>query len=128
MPQIRPSRGTHIMLSHDRLPVDAGAIVPAGGGRTIFALPWLGRTLVGTTERDHGVSWGTSSPTRRTSTTCSGDGQPPVRDRARRGDVAGAYAGVRPLVSAGDPKRSVDISRKAELYETVGARHDPAAS
>ena len=27
-------------------------------------------------------------------------------------------AGVRPLISTGDPKKSVDISRKAELYET----------
>jgi glycerol-3-phosphate dehydrogenase len=34
------------------------------------------------------------------------------------GDVAGAYAGVRPLISSGDSKKSVDISRKAELYET----------
>ena len=35
-----------------------------------------------------------------------------------RADVAGAYAGVRPLISSGDPRKSVDISRKAELYET----------
>ena len=35
-----------------------------------------------------------------------------------RGDLTGAYAGVRPLISTGDPKKSVDISRKAELYET----------
>ena len=34
------------------------------------------------------------------------------------GDITGAYAGVRPLISTGDPKKSVDISRKAELYET----------
>ncbi len=34
------------------------------------------------------------------------------------GDLTGAYAGVRPLISSGDPKKSVDISRKAELYET----------
>ncbi len=33
-------------------------------------------------------------------------------------DLVGAYAGVRPLLSTGDPKKSVDISRKAELYET----------
>ena len=25
---------------------------------------------------------------------------------------------MRPLISSGDPKKSVDISRKAELYET----------
>jgi glycerol-3-phosphate dehydrogenase len=34
------------------------------------------------------------------------------------GDLTGAYAGVRPLISTGDPKKSVDISRRAELYET----------
>ena len=33
-------------------------------------------------------------------------------------DLTGAYAGVRPLIASGDPKKSVDISRKAELYET----------
>ena len=32
--------------------------------------------------------------------------------------MTGAYAGVRPLISSGDARRSVDISRKAELYET----------
>ena len=30
-----------------------GAIVPAGAGRSIFALPWLGHTLVGTTDNDY---------------------------------------------------------------------------
>jgi glycerol-3-phosphate dehydrogenase len=33
-------------------------------------------------------------------------------------DLQGAYAGVRPLISSGDSRKSVDISRKAELYET----------
>ncbi len=45
-------------------------------------------------------------------------GERVLRDRARAGDIAGAYAGVRPLISTGDPRKSVDISRKAELYET----------
>jgi glycerol-3-phosphate dehydrogenase len=33
-------------------------------------------------------------------------------------DLTGAYAGVRPLISTGDSKKSVDISRRAELFET----------
>ena len=33
-------------------------------------------------------------------------------------DITGAFAGVRPLIATGDPRKSVDISRKAELYET----------
>ena len=43
---------------------------------------------------------------------------PSSASRCARGDLAGAYAGVRPLISSGDSRRSVDISRKAELYET----------
>ena len=54
----------------------------------------------------------------RTSTTCSRRSTPSSRTDLGPGDVAGAYAGVRPLISTGDPKKSVDISRKAELYET----------
>ena len=38
--------------------------------------------------------------------------------RSAASDLTGAFAGVRPLISTGDPKKSVDISRKAELYET----------
>src|SRR3954468_3977768 len=53
VPTIRPSRGTHVTLSSEDLPLHAGAIVPAGGGRTIFALPWLGRSLIGTTDNDY---------------------------------------------------------------------------
>ena len=53
VPVIRPSRGTHIIVEGSTLPVVAGAIAPAGGGRTIFVLPWLGQTLIGTTDDDH---------------------------------------------------------------------------
>ncbi|MGI8512316.1 MAG: FAD-dependent oxidoreductase [Solirubrobacteraceae bacterium] len=118
VPVIRPSRGTHITLHPSKLPLVAGAIVPAGEGRTIFALPWLGRTLIGTTDNnyegdvdhvrpaDDDVEYLLCGVNDYFGTTLGG------------GDVTGAYAGVRPLISTGDPKKSVDISRKAELYET----------
>ena len=54
IPRIRPSRGTHVTLSTDELDIGTAAcIVPAGGDRTIFALPWYGRVLVGTTDNDY---------------------------------------------------------------------------
>jgi glycerol-3-phosphate dehydrogenase len=118
VPRIRPSRGTHITLAHDDLPLNAGAIVPAGGNRTIFALPWLGRTLIGTTDNDYDGSLEHIAP--------DPDDVEYLLDACNSffgtslgaGDLTGAYAGVRPLISTGDPKKSVDISRKAELYET----------
>jgi glycerol-3-phosphate dehydrogenase len=118
LPRIRPSRGTHLTLDFADLPVRGGAIVPAGEGRTIFALPWLGRTLVGTTDveyegpLDHiepphdDIEYLLSAINAFFSTSLTPD------------LLTGAFAGVRPLISTGDPKKSVDISRKAELYET----------
>ena len=54
IPRIRPSRGSHVTLSTDDLDIGTAAcIVPAGADRTIFALPWYGRVLVGTTDNDY---------------------------------------------------------------------------
>ena len=71
VPMIAPSRGTHITLAHADLPLAAGAIVPAGEGRSIFALPWLGRTLIGTTDNDYEGDIDHVARRTRTSTTCS---------------------------------------------------------
>jgi glycerol-3-phosphate dehydrogenase len=118
MPRIRPSRGTHVTLSRERLAVEVGVIVPAGGNRTVFVLPWLGRTLVGTTDKDY------EGPLDHVP--ASGEDITYLLDAVNSyfgtsvtpDDLTGAYAGVRPLISTGDPKKSVDISRRAELYET----------
>ena len=119
VPVIRPSRGTHIILDAEKLPMSAGAIIPAGSGRTIFVLPWLGQTLIGTTDTDH--------PERDVVHVRPAEEDIAYLLDAVNGffateltpdDLAGAYAGVRPLISTGDRGKSVDISRKAELYET----------
>src|SRR5450755_3037946 len=118
VPTIVPSRGTHITLNHADLPLRAGAIVPAGEGRSIFAQPWLGRSLIGTTDNTYEGEIDHVRPS-------AGEIDYLLRAVNRffgislaRGAVTGAYAGVRPLISTGDSRRSVDISRKAELYET----------
>jgi glycerol-3-phosphate dehydrogenase len=118
VPVIRPSRGTHIVIEREKLPLDAAAIVPAGGSRTIFALPWLGQSLIGTTDRDYEGSLDHPNPDEQdVKYLLDAVNQFFERDLGFD-DVAGAYAGVRPLISTGDPKKSVDISRRAELYET----------
>jgi glycerol-3-phosphate dehydrogenase len=118
LPVIRPSRGTHVTLRHEDLPLVGGAIVPAGSGRTIFALPWLGRTLVGTTDNDYEGSLTHVQPSGEDVDYLLAAVNEFFATELGREDLAGAYAGVRPLISTGDTKKSVDISRKAELYET----------
>ena len=119
VPRIAPSRGTHVLLDREDLSTGEGAcIVPAGEGRYIFALPWYGRTLIGTTDNDFDGDIDHPRP--------AGADVEYLLDAVNaffgtslgQADLVGAYAGVRPLISTGDPKKSVDISRKAELYET----------
>jgi glycerol-3-phosphate dehydrogenase len=118
VPRIRPSRGTHLTLARDKLPVEAGAIVPAGGGRTIFVLPWLGRTLIGTTDKDYEGPLEHIPPDPEDMEYLLGACNEFFETDLAVSDLTGAYAGVRPLISSGDPRKSVDISRRAELYET----------
>jgi glycerol-3-phosphate dehydrogenase len=119
IPRIKPSRGTHITVSTEDLEIGTAAcIVPAGEGRRIFALPWYGRTLIGTTDNDYeGDIDHVPAATDDVSYLLNA-----INDYFELelvpGQITGAYAGVRPLISTGDPKKSVDISRKAELYET----------
>ncbi|MBN8867713.1 MAG: glycerol-3-phosphate dehydrogenase/oxidase [Solirubrobacterales bacterium] len=119
IPKIAPSRGAHLLFSSDDVDMGrAACIVPAGEGRRIFALPWYGRTLVGTTDVDHDGGIEEVAPT--------GDDIEYLINALNDfmglsltdSDIVGAYAGVRPLISTGDPRKSVDISRQAELYET----------
>jgi glycerol-3-phosphate dehydrogenase len=118
VPVIRPSRGTHIIVSGGKLPVVSGAIAPAGGGRTIFVLPWLGQTLIGTTDNDYEGDLERVRPSQDDVEYLLDAVNAFFASSLAAGDIAGAYAGVRPLISTGDPRKSVDISRKAELYET----------
>jgi glycerol-3-phosphate dehydrogenase len=118
VPRIRPSRGTHVTISQEALPVKAGVIVPAGGGRTIFALPWLGRTLAGTTDNDYDGVLEHVPPASEDVSYLLDALNGFFGTSLGPNDLTGAYAGVRPLISTADPKKSVDISRRAELYET----------
>ena len=119
IPKIRPSRGTHVTISTDDIEIGTAAcIVPAGGERTIFALPWYGRVLAGTTDNDYEGDIDRVPPSPddvgyllEALNAYFGTEIEPER-------LTGSYAGVRPLISSGDPKKSVDISRRAELYET----------
>jgi glycerol-3-phosphate dehydrogenase len=51
MPMICPCSGVHIVLPDYYSPEEMGLIVPkTKDGRVVFMLPWLGRTVAGTTD------------------------------------------------------------------------------
>ena len=118
VPTIVPSRGTHVLVANADLSLHAGAIVPAGEGRSIFALPWLGRSLLGTTDNNYEGPIDHVRPSPDDVRYLLEATNEFFGTSLQPADLVGAYAGVRPLISSGDTRKSVDISRKAELYET----------
>ncbi len=113
--RLRPSRGTHLVLGADVLPGLSTAVmapVPEQSNRFVFALPQPdGRVYVGLTdEPTHGPVPDVPEPTEREigflleviGTTFA---RPPTRE-----DVAGAYAGLRPLLDADGS--TADLSRR----------------
>jgi glycerol-3-phosphate dehydrogenase len=119
VPRIAPSRGTHLLIDAADLPMGkAACIVPAGEGRMIFSLPWYGRTLIGTTDTDFDGDTAHPRPAAEEVDYLLQAVNDFFGTGLGESDLVGAYAGVRPLISTGDPRKSVDISRKAELYET----------
>ncbi len=70
VPIIRPSRGTHILLRHEDLPLVGGAIVPAEGGARSSRCPgWGARSWARPTSTTRANSITCGRPP-RTSTTC----------------------------------------------------------
>lgn len=50
-PMVAPSQGVHIVVDRDFLPSDHALMVPkTADGRVLFAVPWLGKLILGTTD------------------------------------------------------------------------------
>jgi len=50
-PVVAPSQGVHVVVDRDFLPGDRALLVPkTADGRVLFAVPWLGKLVLGTTD------------------------------------------------------------------------------
>ena len=50
-PMVAPSQGVHIVVDREFLQADVGLMVPkTADGRVLFAVPWLGKVILGTTD------------------------------------------------------------------------------
>jgi glycerol-3-phosphate dehydrogenase len=111
-PMIAPSQGIHLVFGKEFLPGDNAIMVPrTEDGRVMFAIPWNGHTLVGTT--DTPVSEAELEPVAmeeeiefllKTASLY-------LTKRPRREDVLSVFAGIRPLAKMGDGKNTAALSR-----------------
>ncbi len=111
-PMIAPSQGVHVVLDKSFLPGDTAIMVPrTSDGRVMFAIPWHGQTLVGTTDTpikeavlepaalDHEIDFILETASRY------------LAKRPTRADVLSVFTGIRPLVKATDVNNTAALSR-----------------
>ena len=102
-----PSQGVHLVVDRRFLPGDTAVMVPrTEDGRVLFAVPWHGRTLIGTTDTpvpDIGLEPRALDSEIDFILRTAGAYLDPA---PRREDVLSVFAGLRPLVrgDAGDTK------------------------
>jgi glycerol-3-phosphate dehydrogenase len=109
-PRLRPLRGSHLVLPAWRLPLaQAISLMHPADGRPVFAFPWEGVTLVGTTDVDHKDDMSREAAITRAEFDYL---MAALRDQfpqlgLREQDVVATYAGVRPVIDSGkaDPSK-----------------------
>jgi glycerol-3-phosphate dehydrogenase len=114
---IAPSQGAHILLDKSFLPGTDAILVPhTKDGRVMFALPWHGHTLVGTT--DTAISEAVLEPValdQEVAFMLETAGLY-LAKKPTRADILSVWAGIRPLVKAGDGKNTAALSRDHTVH------------
>ncbi len=115
-PLLRPTKGVHIVVPRDRLPVNHAVVITGpDDGRMMFAIPWDTHTYIGTTDTDFD-----SNPDDVYADTADIAYLLDATEHAFPGtgltadDILGTWAGLRPLVDD-DAERTSSVSREHQL-------------
>lgn len=113
---VRPSQGVHLVLDASFLRSDHALMIPkTSDGRVLFAVPWHGKVVVGTTDTlmDH-PELEPVALEREIRFILDTAGK--YLSRApRREDVLSVFAGLRPLAAPSTEKKTKEISRSHKL-------------
>jgi glycerol-3-phosphate dehydrogenase len=121
--ELRPSRGSHLLVPAGRLGDPRAAVnvpVPGERGRWVFALPRTdGLVAIGLTDvAADGPVPDVPVPSAEEETTLLEHASAALEVTLGPEDVAGRYAGLRPLLTDGDPAHpTADLSRRHAVVE-----------
>ncbi len=115
-PLLRPSQGIHVVLDGDFLPATDAMIVPrTEDGRVLFAIPWHGHVLVGTTETPVETLSLEPRPFEQEIEFLLRHLERYFTAPVSRERILSAFAGLRPLVKDGASKSTASLSRDHTL-------------
>jgi glycerol-3-phosphate dehydrogenase len=111
-PIVAPSQGVHLVLPRDFLPGDSAIMIPrTDDGRVLFAVPWHGRVIIGTTDTPvHHISLEPRALPDEIAFLMQHAARYLTRD-PHPSDVLSIYAGLRPLVAMKKGEATAALSR-----------------
>ena len=116
-PMIAPSQGAHIVLDRSFLDGDTAIMVPhTSDGRVMFAIPWHGHTLVGTTDSPVESAPLEPVPMAQEVEFMLSTAALYLARKPTHADILSQFAGIRPLVRSGDSKNTAALSRDHTLH------------
>ena len=109
---ISPSQGIHLVFDQSFLPGNSAIMVPhTKDGRVMFAIPYLGTTLVGTTDTPIAESSLEPRPLPGEIDFILETAGAYLQKAPVREDILSVFAGIRPLVGGGGDKSTAALSR-----------------
>jgi glycerol-3-phosphate dehydrogenase len=117
---VRPSQGIHLVVDQDFLPGGHALLVPrTSDKRVLFAVPWMGKLLLGTTDTPRSDFPLEPDPTAAEVEFILREAASVLRRPPTRADVRSIWVGLRPLVASPDPKRATaSISREHSVWSS----------
>lgn len=113
--KIRLSKGVHIVLNHDKLPLKQSVYYDADKGRMCFAIPRGRVTYVGTTDDDFSGHPDSPTTTNKDVKYLLNYINKTFSKNLTENDVISSWAGLRPLIEQ-EGKKSTELSRKDEIF------------
>lgn len=114
---VRPSQGTHIVLNRSFMPSDYALMIPkTSDGRVLFAIPWHGKLVLGTTDTPlDDASLEPRALNEEVDFILSNFGRY-VQNQPSKKDVLSVFSGLRPLARPqGKNKSTKEISRNHKI-------------
>jgi glycerol-3-phosphate dehydrogenase len=98
-PMVAPSQGVHLVVDRSFLPTDHALLIPkTEDGRVLFAVPWLGKTVLGTTDTPRDDVAAEPAPFNDEVEFILREAGKYLSKRPTRADVRSVWVGLRPLV------------------------------
>lgn len=113
--RMRPSKGVHILFPQEMFPSKDALLIPkTEDGRLIFAVPWQGRLLVGTTD-DEATAETRMIVLRQEAEYLLRQLNPFLERPLRADEIVSGLSGLRPLVAAANGGQTKELIRDHEV-------------